>query len=144
MAATDVRDHLVTLDALREIAIWAVVTHHMLSPWEGAVGTLKVPVLGWDVIDALYFMPGVPLFYLLSGYLLSWTEGKRAERGTYSLRSYATRRVLRLVPAYYVAIAVVLLIWPKPASFWDVVSHLFFVQGLTPTTRARCPRRSGL
>jgi peptidoglycan/LPS O-acetylase OafA/YrhL len=38
MAAPDVRDHLVTLDALRGIAIWAVVTHHMLSHWEGLWG----------------------------------------------------------------------------------------------------------
>jgi peptidoglycan/LPS O-acetylase OafA/YrhL len=34
--------------------------------------------------------------------------------------------------AYYVAIAVVVLFWPRPTSFWDVVSHLFFVHGLVP------------
>ena len=132
MHTSDTRDHLVGLDALRGIAIWAVVMHHLLSRWRGSVGPVEVPFLGWDAVEALHFMPGVPLFYLLSGYLLTWTEGKRAERGNYSLRSYAMRRVLRLVPAYYVAIVVVLLVWPKPTSFWDLVSHLTFTHGFTP------------
>jgi len=58
--------------------------------------------------------------------------GGRVRRGSYSLRSYALRRILRLVPAYYVAIVVVLLLWPTPKSFLDVLSHLFFLHGLTP------------
>lgn len=102
----------------------------MLSHLRTSVGTLEIPVLGWDALSRLHFMPGVPLFYLLSGYLLSWTEGKRTERGDYSLASYAKRRALRILPAYYVAIAVVVLLWPRPTPFWDVVSHLFFVHGL--------------
>jgi peptidoglycan/LPS O-acetylase OafA/YrhL len=128
----DVRAHLVTLDAVRGIAIWAVVTHHMLASWRTSVGALEVPVVGWDALSVLHVMPGVPLFYLLSGYLLGWTEGRRAERGAYSLRSYAMRRALRLLPAYYVAIVVVVLLWPIPTPFWDVVSHLFFAQGIVP------------
>jgi len=104
----------------------------MLEYWRVSVGTLEVPVLGWDALSMLYFMPGIPLFYLFSGYLLSWTEGRRAGRGDYSLLSYAKRRALRILPAYYVAIAVVILIWPRRTSFWDVVSHLFFVHGLIP------------
>lgn len=63
---------------------------------------------------------------------MTWTEGSRARRGSYSLRSYAKRRVLRLVPAYYVALVLVLLLWPTPISLWDFLSHATFVHGLTP------------
>lgn len=130
--ASDVRDHLVELDALRGIAILGVVGGHLASQWYVNVGPLTVPGLGWDALDLLHFMRGVPLFFLLSGYLLAWTEGNRARRGSYSLRSYALRRVLRIVPAYYVAILVVLLVWPSPTSLPDLLSHLAFVHGFTP------------
>jgi peptidoglycan/LPS O-acetylase OafA/YrhL len=128
---SDTRDHLVELDAIRGIAIIGVVMNHLTSHWKNYMGPVPVPGLGIDALEVLRF-PGVPLFFLLSGYLLTWTEGKRAERGTYSLRSYALRRVLRLVPAYYVAIVVVLLVWPRTPSLWDVLSHMAFVHGLTP------------
>jgi peptidoglycan/LPS O-acetylase OafA/YrhL len=144
IAAPDVREHLVTLDSLRGIAIWAVVTHHMLSHWQGALGPVEVPRLGWDAVEFLHVIPGVPLFYLLSGYLLTWTEGSRARRGSYSLASYAKRRALRIVPAYYVAIAVVLLLWPRPPPSGTSSLTCSSSTGSPPTTAARCPRRSGL
>jgi peptidoglycan/LPS O-acetylase OafA/YrhL len=128
----DVHDHLIELDALRGIAILGVVIAHVTGQWQIKIGDLPIPGLGWNFLETIHFIRGVPLFYLLSGYLLTWTEGSRAARGTYSLRSYAKRRILRLVPAYYVSLLIVVLIWPTRNSFWDVVSHLTFLHGLTP------------
>lgn len=128
----DVRDHLVEFDALRGIAILGVLIAHLVGQWKTYMGSVTMPVLDWELLDLIQIIPGVPLFYVLSGYLLAWTEGKRAERGSYSMRSYAMRRILRLVPAYYAAIVVVLLVWPTPVSLPDLLSHLTFLHGLTP------------
>jgi len=75
---------------------------------------------------------GVILFFLLSGYLLVGTEGRRASRGNYSLRSYTLRRALRLIPAYYVALAVCLLLWPGTPTLPDTLLHLVVLQSFGP------------
>ncbi len=71
---------------------------------------------------------------LLSGYLLAGTEQRRARSGSYSVRSYAMRRALRLVPAYYVAIVLVILLGPAQTSVVEVVAHASFLHGLIPAT----------
>jgi peptidoglycan/LPS O-acetylase OafA/YrhL len=82
------------LDAVRGMAAIAVVLAHA----GGATGTVDKPVYGPLVanLDA-----GVTLFFVLSGFLLYRPlRGPRPPR----LRDYARRRVLRIVPAYWVAI----------------------------------------
>lgn len=68
-----------------------------------------VPLLSNDALKLLRFGSyGASLFFLLSGYVLAWIEGERARKVSgYSLRSYASRRVLRLVPAYDASMIVV-------------------------------------
>ncbi len=108
----DPRSHYVELDALRGIVITAVVACHVTARWSNnnLGGPLTVPFVGVDALEVLCFGSyGVSLFFLLSGYLLAWTEGGRVDKARasgrrYSLRSYAARRALRLVPAYYVSI----------------------------------------
>jgi peptidoglycan/LPS O-acetylase OafA/YrhL len=134
---SDPRDHLVELDALRGIAILAVVLTHLTAPWMyGVQALLPIPLLGGNVLGLFLSTGwGVSLFFLLSGYLLTWTEEKRARRGAYSVRSYAVRRALRLVPAYYVAILVVVLTWTwQDTSVMDVLMHMSFLHTLNPYT----------
>ena len=134
------RNHLAELDALRGIAIIMVVVNHLCAIWQSSIGPLAIPVLDTDLLGLVQShlaVPGVPLFFLLSGYLLTWTEGKRAKRGNYSLRSYALRRVLRLVPAYYVALLVAFVVVSLHLGYYkislvDMLAHLAFVQSLTP------------
>ena len=54
---------------------------------------------------------GVTIFFLISGYVLyrPFVEAKLRE-GRVSLRGYATRRALRIVPAYWVALTAVALV----------------------------------
>ena len=138
----DPRDHYVELDALRGIAILGVVMSHIVGIAGMSIGApLTIPRLGVDATNLLFFGTyGVTLFFLLSGYLLTWTEEKRARLGIYSIRSYALRRALRLVPAYYVAILIVVVLWPlnppypMEVSATDVLMHLPFLQGLAPWT----------
>jgi peptidoglycan/LPS O-acetylase OafA/YrhL len=125
--------HTAELDALRGVAILGVVLCHILVYWTLLGVPLMVPLLGVDA-TGLYigFSKGLYLFFVLSGYLLTWTEEKRVRKGTYSVGSYAWRRILRLVPAYYVTIPIALLLWPISASAWDVLLHAFFLHGLSP------------
>ncbi len=133
----DPRAHYVELDALRGIAILGVVMSHIAASWRSHVAMpLMVPLLGVDAVELFFFGTyGVTLFFLLSGYLLTWTEEKRARLGTYSVRSYALRRTLRLVPAYYAALLFVVVWWlvqAKEVSVIDVLLHVLFLHGLNP------------
>lgn len=112
-----------------------MVLAHLAEFWShGTRQRMELPFLGADLLS-LFVMGylGVSLFFLLSGYLLTWTEEGRARRGSYSLSSYAKRRALRLVPAYYFALAVVVLLWPTSPSPWDVGLLATFLHGFKPS-----------
>ncbi len=136
----DPRPHSVELDALRGIGALGVVITHALGPWYKRIEQpLIVPLLNIDLMDLFLKSVGpfcLGLFFLISGYLLVGTEGRRASEGNYSLRSYALRRVLRLVPAYYFALAVVFLLWPTEPTLTDTLLHLAFLQTFSPDYHA--------
>jgi peptidoglycan/LPS O-acetylase OafA/YrhL len=137
---SDPRNHYIELDALRGLGILTVVISHILTSW---IHFVKAPLIipwlgvdGEDIVNTMYFFGsvGLSMFFLLSGYLLTWTEEKRARLGIYSVRSYFLRRVLRLVPAYYVAILIVIVLWPIPVSAMDVLMHASFLHAFNPHT----------
>jgi peptidoglycan/LPS O-acetylase OafA/YrhL len=135
----DPRPHFVELDALRGIAVLGVAMAHLALNWAQTGLHLPVPLFRVDVLDFLQLFGffQVPLFFMLSGYLLTWTEEERRKRrgGAYSVLNYAKRRALRLVPAYYVAIAVVVLLGPAAPTLKEVAVHMTFLHGFF-TTRA--------
>jgi peptidoglycan/LPS O-acetylase OafA/YrhL len=128
----DPRTHMMEMSGLRGIAIIVVFYKHLAGHWSTVFGPLWIPFLSVDMRTYFNLIPGVSLFFVLSGYLLLWTEGKRARRGAYCLRSYALRRALRIVPAYYVAIVVFILIGPHKTSAPDVFWHMSFLHGFHP------------
>lgn len=82
------------LDGLRALAILAVLAFHLETPWVS---------LGWA---------GVPLFFVLSGFLITGIL-LDAKGGPGYLRNFYARRALRIFPIYYVtlfAVAVVALL----------------------------------
>ncbi len=82
--------HLPALDGLRMVAVLTVILNH--------VGYAAVPA---DL--------GVSIFFVLSGFLITWLLLKEKERtGAISLKSFYLRRLFRLLPAYYVFLAIVL------------------------------------
>jgi len=55
--------------------------------------------LGFQAVPGGY---GVLAFFVLSGFLITWVLLKEQERfGTFSLRLFYFRRVLRIFPAFY-------------------------------------------
>jgi len=87
-----------SLDGLRAISIVMVLLGHLL-------GTAGLPVqwlpFAWGAL-------GVTVFFVISGYLITGLLLKEKDRaGTISLKMFYFRRTLRIFPAMYVFLAVV-------------------------------------
>jgi peptidoglycan/LPS O-acetylase OafA/YrhL len=103
-SATD--DRLPALDGLRGLAALLVVVYHS---WDAsrfaAVGGGAVR----DVISAGFL--AVNFFFVLSGFVLFLPAAKGA--GSLGARSaYAVRRIARIVPAYWLALVLALVLFP--------------------------------
>lgn len=94
-------DHVPALDGVRGIAILLVLVYHFISSL-AALGVthplLKVFELGWC---------GVDVFFALSGFLITGILLDTKDASNY-FQSFYSRRVLRIFPLYYAAIAAVL------------------------------------
>jgi peptidoglycan/LPS O-acetylase OafA/YrhL len=102
-------------DLIRVFAAFQVLDEH-------AIATFKITALH-PLMHALQFFPGVPIFFVVSGFLvsLSWSRAPSA-------RQYALNRALRIFPGLWVCLAVSILIalacgaWPSSAA--DLASWL--------------------
>lgn len=118
------------LDGLRAVALLMVLVRHFyvrayslgLPPWSRALG------LGYL---------GVSLFLLLSGFCVSWAYlGPKGRR--FSLLEFARLRATRILPAYYVAVAIGVAITagsstPREIS-WQVFTHVLLIHNWFPST----------
>lgn len=100
-------------DGLRAVAVMSVLVGHAAGVTEfNADNGLGVLTARLDV--------GVTIFFLLSGFLLYRPFVSARERGTPPVRwrAFYRRRLLRIVPAYWVALTV-LSLWPGLPGFSD-------------------------
>ena len=108
------------------IGALAVVGHHVGfatgvnvgdGPWAGWLARLDV---------------GVAVFFVLSGFLLyrPWAHARATGQPLPDARTYLWRRALRILPAYWVAVVVCLLVVPRnhDASAGDWLRHLTLTQ----------------
>ena len=133
---------LTHLDALRGVAILIVVGFHWLAftfnrdhlPWNGILPDFAGAPPGFlPFLPVSFGFLGVPLFFVLSGFVIHYSTLPRLARGeAFDARTFFWRRFWRIVPAYYFALAVFAL-WSHPPLF-DVAAHFFFVHNLTPRT----------
>jgi peptidoglycan/LPS O-acetylase OafA/YrhL len=118
------------LDGLRAIAALSVVTFHFYI-----AGGKEIIPFGTPALNEFYFLAsGVQLFFVLSGFLLFLPYARSILSGgtnfPEALRFYA-RRALRILPAYWVCLGV--LVFAAPRSFSgsrfavDVLAHLGMV-----------------
>ena len=100
-------------DGLRAVAVMSVLVGHAAGVTAfNADNRLGVLTARLDV--------GVTVFFLLSGFLLYRPFVSARERGTPAVRwrAFYRRRLLRIVPAYWVALTV-LSLWPGLPGFSD-------------------------
>lgn len=117
------------LDGLRAVAALSVLTYHAVR-----VTTTHPVLLGVDVSFAWNFtQTGVHLFFILSGFLLFLPYARVLLQGRTlpSARRFYERRALRILPAYYVCLAILALLQlPSLLSLsglGNVASHLVFL-----------------
>ncbi|MDQ6678576.1 MAG: acyltransferase, partial [Acidobacteriota bacterium] len=101
------------ITGLRAIAVFLVILYHSEMVWiPGGLGVL--------------------MFFVISGFLITWLLLKENERtGTVSLKHFYARRSLRIFPAFYlyalIAIASLAIFW-KPIPWPSAAASLLYVE----------------
>jgi peptidoglycan/LPS O-acetylase OafA/YrhL len=84
--------HRNNFNLIRLLAAIQVMIVHTLNHFE---------VTGWAA-NAIKIVPGVPVFFCISGYLIGSSYIRTREKG---LRTYAANRALRIFPALWICVA---------------------------------------
>lgn len=105
--------HIPALDGIRAIAVFMVIFYHGGFTWAPGGS-------------------GVMIFFVLSGFLITWILLKENEKyGSVSLQGFYRRRVLRIFPAFYVywigLIFLLLLLNAKNMLWPHAISAFFYV-----------------
>lgn len=121
--------HFASLDGYRGLAaVMVLVTHVAYSTGFVVTGTLG-HVLG-------RFDFGVPLFFLMSGFLLyrPWVRAAFEGRSRPDVGRYAVRRAARILPLYWVVVVVTLALFPEiqPVERGQWWVHLLALQIYQP------------
>jgi peptidoglycan/LPS O-acetylase OafA/YrhL len=103
-----VKVYFENLNAIRFIAAFMVIIHHV----EQFKYILGVPGEGSKVIGTLGKL-GVVLFFVLSGFLISYLLFKEKEvTKTISIKDFYIRRILRIWPLYFLIVLTALFVFP--------------------------------
>jgi peptidoglycan/LPS O-acetylase OafA/YrhL len=128
------------LDGLRAVAVVAVILTHT-GYWTGRYER------GFGASFLARMDSGVAVFFVISGFLLfrPWLRSALTPtRAPQRVSQYAVRRVLRIVPAYWLAVALCLLLlpqnqtatwldWARHALLLQIYQYGWFREGLTQT-----------
>ena len=117
------------LDGLRAISIVLVLICHS----HGLIGLAgRSPSADSAVLKGRF---GVEIFFVLSGYLITWLLlAEEAGYGSINLRAFYARRALRILPPamLFLACASILgLVGALALKSWDVIPCVFFFRNLT-------------
>jgi len=144
--------HLASVDLLRALACLWVVLFHIGMMWMGAMfgyGPLAAATVGYAPRAFVWLMrlgfEGVGLFLVLSGFCLYYPMVRRSgvAGARVNLPDYARRRAGRILPAYYVSMALLAVLASLPATSavvmlpitrLDVITHVTLVHNLLPQT----------
>ena len=129
---TSARDR--NLDVLRGVSALGVVLWHATGPLSARSVTLTA---SWEVV--LHTAAGVYLFFAISGYLIGgpWLRALVRGEPLPSWRPYAVRRVLRILPLYWLSLAAaIVILHPVDVNFGTIVLHAVLLQGFVPGQQA--------
>ncbi|MEV4171779.1 MULTISPECIES: acyltransferase family protein [unclassified Nonomuraea] len=120
-----VSGHQTSLDGIRAVAAFAVLLFHVSME----TGTALEPGFLGGVLARGEI--GVPIFFTLSGLLLyrPWAAEVLTGERTPDTRRYLWRRFFRIIPAYWLVVAVALLLWGEAHASdpWTWAQMLFLV-----------------
>jgi exopolysaccharide production protein ExoZ len=136
------RPTLDNLQSLRGLACLAVVLYHVYQ-WEAKLG-IRMPFFG---IYKWFGYAGVDVFFVISGFIIAYSTCNKLGRPS-QLGRYLLRRVWRIYPAYWVALAISIgltryaqghtlhhIDWSANAAswfgLWPSTPHLFIPQAWT-------------
>ena len=144
--------YIPAIEGLRGIAVlWVVLFHYVVV----RSGQFADPFVAW--IDASSIAKiivrngylGVDLFFLITGFLLTlpWFKHAMEGRNPPAAREFYVRRVRRIVPAYYVQLAILFFVcvpllnpdlWRASRGFvlGNLGLHVLFLHYLTPYSAA--------
>ena len=131
------------LDALTGLrgfaAIWVALWHtwkfsgrptYEFMLWGYSVDLTPLIRTGWA---------GVDVFFVLSGFVLGlpYCQALLGNRPPIRTGEFFRRRLLRVLPAYYVQLVILLLLWVVlaghlPVSVSDVLAHIFMLHNIFP------------
>ncbi len=104
--------HFPGLNSVRFIAAIAVVIHHT----EQLKYMIGLPKNGLDLAAQSFGPQGVNLFFVLSGFLITYLLlAEASETGTIQLKRFYIRRILRIFPLYFLTIALGFYVLPMVA-----------------------------
>ena len=127
------RGFVPALESFRALAAFAVLTTHVAFQTGANTGSLINRI--WGRFDL-----SVALFFALSGFLLWRAHALHARRGNPGtarpVRSYLRSRLVRIMPAYLVAVAAVFVLLPQNAnaSIWTWTANLTLTQVFFPNS----------
>lgn len=110
--AADAKPHLHALTGLRFVAAFLVLAYHGLGSGAATPAWLR-PLVGSGYV-------GVSLFFVLSGFVLTYTYHDSLRDGTATRRAFVAARVARIYPVYLLSLLAAL-----PPLFWLIESKGF-------------------
>ena len=116
-------DRISYIDGLRAVAVLSVLVFHA-AKYSAVASAPPSPMLSLVQSGA----HGVDLFFVLSGFCLSYPVLRRLRNGTavFDVARFAAKRIVRILPPYYAAI-VVILIGTGGFAVGDVFRQVFFL-----------------
>ncbi|MEX0409765.1 acyltransferase [Aquibium sp. LZ166] len=122
---TGPRLYFPALDGLRFLAFLLVFARHTLGPQDNSMVAFAVE-FGWS---------GVDLFFLLSSFLFfAMLSAENDKNGQINFRFFYLRRILRIIPLYFLYIAIVWSIgyaYGTPGNtIWSLLAYLTFTINL--------------
>ena len=129
------------LDGLRGLAVILVLLRHAVRPF-WPIETLETNASAWDLgTFMINGWIGVDLFFVLSGYLISYHILNLKERhgGNWMWTPYLKKRAMRIIPAYYAVLFLTALgVFPYYESSSAFLGlrlsyHMLFLQDYLPS-----------